>query len=253
MGISAVGRLYQPECGAPVADGLASCHAMAKQHLATSAQTSICATCPLLPRPMRSRAHGARSGATRRSARPYFSSLVSRALMDRNIDQALSILEDLAVEHGMFQTVIDFSSSRATAWFMDNPFRYRLLDHEALADPDICLTYPRQAYPMDALIPPGKASAPSSLPCANCALKTRPSICDPPPSMSSTAWSASPSRATALTSWATRNSSTAQVRSGSASEEHLKDVRSKQEMTRPAQPQRDQNGIHQRHQHRYHP
>lgn len=73
--------------------------------------------------------------------------------MDRNIDQALSILEDLAVERGMFQTVIDFSSSRATAWFMDDPFRYRLLDHEALADPDFCLSYPRHAYPMDTLIP----------------------------------------------------------------------------------------------------
>jgi hypothetical protein len=76
--------------------------------------------------------------------------------MDRNIDQALSILEDLAVEHGMFQTVIDFSSSRATAWFVDDPFRYRLLDHEALADPDICLAYPHQPYPGDALIPQAK-------------------------------------------------------------------------------------------------
>ncbi len=79
--------------------------------------------------------------------------------MDRNIDQALSILEDFAVEHGMFQTVIDFSSSRATAWFMDDPFRYRLLDHEALADPDICLTYPRHAYPPDTLIPQPKIRA----------------------------------------------------------------------------------------------
>jgi hypothetical protein len=80
----------------------------------------------------------------------------AESLMDRNIDQALSILEDLALEHGMFQTVINFSSSRATAWFMDDPLRYRLLDHEALADPDICLTYPRHAYPMDTLIPPTK-------------------------------------------------------------------------------------------------
>ena len=52
--------------------------------------------------------------------------------------------------------MIDSSSSRATAWFIDDPFRYRLLDHEALADPDICLSYPRRAYPMDTLIPPAK-------------------------------------------------------------------------------------------------
>jgi hypothetical protein len=83
----------------------------------------------------------------------------AESAMDRNIDQALSILEDLAVEHGMFQTVIDFSSSRATAWFINDPFRYRLLDHEALADPDICLTYPRRAYPMEALIPPARLRA----------------------------------------------------------------------------------------------
>ena len=77
----------------------------------------------------------------------------AESMMDRNIDQALSILEDLAVERGMFQTVIDFSGSRATVWFIDDPLRYRLLDHEALADPDICLTYPRRAYPMDTEIP----------------------------------------------------------------------------------------------------
>ncbi len=73
--------------------------------------------------------------------------------MDRNITQAMSILEELATERGMFQTVIHFSSSRTTAWFLDDPYRYRILDHEALADPDICLAWPHQPYPQDALIP----------------------------------------------------------------------------------------------------
>ena len=73
--------------------------------------------------------------------------------MDRNMDQAFSILEELLTERGMFQGVIHFSSSRATAWFVDDPFRYRILDHEALADPDICLVYPCRPYPADALIP----------------------------------------------------------------------------------------------------
>jgi hypothetical protein len=58
------------------------------------------------------------------------------------------------LERGMFQGVLHFSSSRATVWFVDDPYRYRMLDHEALADPDICLAYPRSTYPADALIPP---------------------------------------------------------------------------------------------------
>lgn len=75
------------------------------------------------------------------------------SLLDRDIDQALSILEELIVERGMFQGVIHFSSSRATVWVLDDPFRYRLLPHEALTDPDVCLAYPHWEYPPNALIP----------------------------------------------------------------------------------------------------
>jgi hypothetical protein len=75
------------------------------------------------------------------------------SLMDRNMDPAMAILEELFTERGMFQAVIHFSSSRTTVWFMDDPYRYRILDHEALADPDICMLYPPHAYPADALIP----------------------------------------------------------------------------------------------------
>ena len=32
-------------------------------------------------------------------------------------------------------------------------YRYRIVDHEALSDPDICLLYRRRPYPEDALIP----------------------------------------------------------------------------------------------------
>jgi hypothetical protein len=73
--------------------------------------------------------------------------------MDRNIDKALSILEELLTERGVFQCQIHFSSSQATIWTLDDPFRYRILDHEALGDPDICLVYPSRPYPDDALIP----------------------------------------------------------------------------------------------------
>jgi hypothetical protein len=73
--------------------------------------------------------------------------------MDKNIDVAFAIIEELITERGMFQAVIHFSSSRATAWFMSDPFRYRMLDAEALGHPDVCLLYPAHAYPEDALIP----------------------------------------------------------------------------------------------------
>ena len=73
--------------------------------------------------------------------------------LDGNIEQALSILEELLTNRGIFQCQIHFSSSQATLWTMDDPYRYRILDHEALSDPDICLVFPPRAYPPDAMIP----------------------------------------------------------------------------------------------------
>ncbi|MDX2486812.1 MAG: PDC sensor domain-containing protein [Gammaproteobacteria bacterium] len=73
--------------------------------------------------------------------------------MDKNIDVACAIIEELITERGMFQAVIHFSSSRATAWFMADPYRYRMLDADALGHPDVCLLYRAHAYPYDALIP----------------------------------------------------------------------------------------------------
>jgi hypothetical protein len=73
--------------------------------------------------------------------------------MDRNLDQALSILEELLTERGVFQCDISFSSGQAIIWVVDDPFRYRILEHEALTDPDICMVYPRRPYPDNALTP----------------------------------------------------------------------------------------------------
>jgi hypothetical protein len=73
--------------------------------------------------------------------------------MDCNMEQALSILEELLTQRGVFQCQIHFSSSQATIWTVDDPFRYRILDTEALNDPDICLIYPSRPYPADAVIP----------------------------------------------------------------------------------------------------
>lgn len=73
--------------------------------------------------------------------------------MDRDIQTALSILEELIAERGVFQCQIHFSSSQATIWTADDPLRYRILDHEALTDPDICLLYPSRPYPANAVVP----------------------------------------------------------------------------------------------------
>jgi len=75
------------------------------------------------------------------------------SLMDNNLQTACAIIEELITDRGMFQGVIHFSSSRATIWFVDDPFRYRILDSDALSDPDICMLYPACPYPEDALIP----------------------------------------------------------------------------------------------------
>lgn len=73
--------------------------------------------------------------------------------MDRNLDNALSIIEELLTERAVFQCQISFSSSQASIWRVEDPFRYRILDHEALTDPDICLVYPRRPYPENAMTP----------------------------------------------------------------------------------------------------
>jgi hypothetical protein len=79
--------------------------------------------------------------------------------LDRNMDKALSIIEELLVERGTFQGQIHFSSSQVTVWTVDDPFRYRILDHEALSDPDICLAFPRRPYPDEARIPASRISS----------------------------------------------------------------------------------------------
>ena len=77
----------------------------------------------------------------------------TESAMDRNMPDAMSILEELLAERGVFQCQIHFSSSQATIWTIDDPLSYRILDQEILIDPDICLLYPSRPYPDDASIP----------------------------------------------------------------------------------------------------
>jgi len=73
--------------------------------------------------------------------------------MDVRIDEVLDLMTELVAVHGVFHAKLHFSSSRATLWLVDDPFRYRILDIEDLTDPGICLAYPRHPYPEDAMIP----------------------------------------------------------------------------------------------------
>lgn len=75
------------------------------------------------------------------------------SLMDSRIGEVLDLLTELVAVHGVFHGKLHFSSSRATLWLVDDPFRFRILDIEDLTDPDICLAYPQRPYPEDAVIP----------------------------------------------------------------------------------------------------
>ena len=73
--------------------------------------------------------------------------------MDERIDEVLDLLIELIAVHGVFHAKLHFSSSRATVWTLDDPYRFRLLSIAELTDADICLAYPRRDYPADALVP----------------------------------------------------------------------------------------------------
>lgn len=78
----------------------------------------------------------------------------AESLMDRHLDLILSITEELVTQSGVFHAKLHFSSSRASIWLVDDPFRYRILGFDELSDANICLAFPLHAYPSDAVIPP---------------------------------------------------------------------------------------------------
>jgi hypothetical protein len=80
----------------------------------------------------------------------------SDSQMDLSLDTVLGVMEELMTDRGIFHGKLHFSSSRATIWLVDDPYRYRLLDISALTDPDTCLIYPRHPYPTDAVVPKDK-------------------------------------------------------------------------------------------------
>ena len=81
------------------------------------------------------------------------------SLMDSRIDEVLDLITELILAHGAFHAKLHFSSSRATLWFLDDPYRYRVLDYEDLSDAGICLAYPRRDYSEEAVVPADRLGA----------------------------------------------------------------------------------------------
>lgn len=73
--------------------------------------------------------------------------------MDERIDAVLDLIAELIAVHGVFHAKLHFSSSRATLWLVDDPYRFRIHGIDDLCNPDICLAYPQREYPPDAEIP----------------------------------------------------------------------------------------------------
>jgi len=76
------------------------------------------------------------------------------SLMDQHMDLILSVTEELVTQSGVFHAKLHFSSSRASIWLVDDPYRYRILGFEELSDPNICLAFPHHDYPRDAVLSP---------------------------------------------------------------------------------------------------
>ncbi len=76
------------------------------------------------------------------------------SLMDQQIDNVLSVMNELMLELGVYHGKFHFSSNRATIWHVDDPFVYRLLSIDDLTGADICLAYPHRPFHERAIMRP---------------------------------------------------------------------------------------------------
>jgi hypothetical protein len=72
--------------------------------------------------------------------------------MDRCMPDVIAIMDELLGERGVFHAKLHFSSSRATLWLTDDPYRYRVHVLREITDPATCLVYPRRSYPEMAVV-----------------------------------------------------------------------------------------------------
>ena len=76
-----------------------------------------------------------------------FQQTSTRSAMDEHLDEVLDVIESLMTEQGIFHAKLHFSSSRATLWPYDDPYRYRLHVLDEIINPKVCLAYAKMRYP----------------------------------------------------------------------------------------------------------
>ena len=76
----------------------------------------------------------------------------AKSAMDEQMDDVISIMEELICERGVFHGKLHFSSSRGTLWLTDDPCRYRLHVLDEILNPAVCLAYPKCDYPGEAIV-----------------------------------------------------------------------------------------------------
>ncbi|TNF99273.1 MAG: hypothetical protein EP297_05995 [Gammaproteobacteria bacterium] len=72
--------------------------------------------------------------------------------MDNHLSEVLSVIESLICDQGIFHAKLHFSSSRATLWHLDDPYRYNLHVLDEIINPRVCLAYSRKKYIDNAVI-----------------------------------------------------------------------------------------------------
>jgi hypothetical protein len=72
--------------------------------------------------------------------------------MDASLNRVHDIVHELITERGVFHAKLHYGSSRATLWLNADPRRYRIHVLDEITDPSVCLAYPRDAYPEDAMV-----------------------------------------------------------------------------------------------------
>jgi hypothetical protein len=74
--------------------------------------------------------------------------------MDERMDDVIAIMDELISERGVFHAKLHFSSSRATLWLVEDPYRYQLHVLDEIMSPSVCLAYPQRPYPPGAAVKP---------------------------------------------------------------------------------------------------
>lgn len=77
----------------------------------------------------------------------------SQSVFDDNFDAAIEHINQLMCDHGVYHTIIHFSSGRCSFWLFDDPYNYRLHGVDEIVDPELCLAYPARPYPKAAITP----------------------------------------------------------------------------------------------------